>query len=189
MKEIVVFNDKFKKIDKDYFSNYGGNDYSKNYLRFTSNPKDIIVDLIYQGISFETLLDVGCASGELVRDFRRLGIDAYGIENNKQILKKSVSPKHCFYGDMFDLSNIGDGEYDIIYTNSLMYAFPNKVVGILSEFHRIANKAVYMCCPFLEETPDLVNDPYRVFLAKKSWWKKQFKEANFKVISDCIYAC
>lgn len=188
MKNIVLFNDKFKHIDEGYFKNYGGGKYSDSYLKYTTHPTDVIIDLIYKGLDFKNILDVGCASGEVVRDFRRLGIDAFGIENNKEILKKSVAPKYCSYGDMFDLSDIADGAYDIIYCNALMYAWPTAVLGILKSFNRIVNSAVYLCCPFLENTTNLANDPYRVFLAKESWWEKQFKEANFLKISDTIYS-
>lgn len=188
MRDIVLFNENFKKIDDGYFSNYGGKNYSENYLKYTTDPKLVIKDLIYSGVKFKKLLDVGCASGELVRDFRRLGVDAYGIENNKDVLKRSVTPSYCVYGDMRDLSDIKDSSFDLIYTNCLMYAFPTEIVGILTEFHRIATKAVYLCCPYLENTAYLANDPYRVFLAKSSWWDNQFKEANFKKLGQNIYA-
>jgi SAM-dependent methyltransferase len=193
MRDIVLFNENFKKIDDEYFSNYGGKNYSENYFKFTTPPEQVIQELVWNDIQFKKLLDVGCASGELVRDFRRLGIDAYGIENNKEILKNNVSSKYCKYGDMRDLSSIKDSSFDVIYTNCLMYAFPTEVVGILNEFNRIAKKAVYLCCPYLENAQYLsktpyANDPYRVFLAKSSWWDKQFKEANFKKLDKNIYA-
>ena len=113
--------------------------------------------------------------------------DAYGIENNKEILKKSVIPGYCTYGDMYDLSAIKNSSFDVIFCNCLMCAWPSSVLDILREFNRIANKAVYLCCPFIESSLGLFDDPYRVFLAKKSWWHKQFKEANFERVTDCIY--
>lgn len=188
MRDIVIFNDKFKPIDLEYFQNYGGEKYSDNYLKYTTNPKFVIRELIFNKIFFDNLLDVGCASGEVVRDFRRLGVDAYGIENNRDVLKKSVAPDYCYYGNMFDLSDIADKSYDVIYCNALMYAWPTEVLKILKSFNRIVNKAVYLCCPFLDNTTNLANDPYRVFLAKGSWWEKQFKEADFKKVSENIYS-
>jgi len=187
MKEIIYFNKAFKPIDKEYFNNYGGDKYSDIYLQYTTNPKIVIKDLLGHGIYFKKLLDVGCASGEVVRDFRRLGIDAYGIENNKTILKRCVVPKYCTFGDMYDLSAIKDNTFDVIYTNSLMYAWPMEILKILQAFHRITTHVVYLCCPFLDTILDLNNDLYRTFIAKESWWDQQFKEAEFKKVSTNIY--
>lgn len=182
-----MFNDKFKKIDDSYFSNYGGDEYPNSYLKYTTSPRLVVRDLIYNGIDFKSILDVGCASGEVVRDFRRLGIEAYGVENNAVILEKCVAPDYCVQGDLYDMSEIKDSSIDVIYCNALMYVFPQDMVKVLKSFNRISRKAVFLCCPFLDNG-NVANDPYRVFLAKKSWWEKQFKEANFKKISDNIYA-
>lgn len=188
MRELVLFNENFKKIDGPYFSNYGGKNYSDSYINYTTNPRQVIRELVYNHIIPETLLDIGCASGEVVRDFRSLGVDAYGIENNKDILKNCVAKDFCSFGDMRDLSHIPDSSFEVIYCNALMYAFPSEVLDILRSFRRIASKAVYHCCPYLESTADISNDKYRVFLAKKTWWDKQFKEADFIKVSDSIYS-
>lgn len=187
-KDILYFNENFKPITPNYFKSYGGGPYSENYLKYTVDPKRIIRDLYYNDIPFQTLLDVGCASGQLVRDFRQLGIDAFGIENNREILKKCIAPKYCTFGDMLDLSEIASESFEILYCNALMYAWPSEILNILKSFHRIVTKAVYFCCPFLDTTLDLNNDPYRYFLAKETWWEKQFKEAGFFKVNPSIYS-
>ena len=191
MEDIILFNKSFKKIDDTYFSNYGGGPYQKTYKSYTFSPEKIIKDLVYNDIDVKTLLDVGCASGELVRDFRRLGIDAFGIENNKEILNKSVVPEYCCYMDMTNLSSFKDKSFDVIYTNSFMYLLPQQIIPVLKQFKRVGIKGVYLCCPFLESysgISDLPKDPFRTFLAKESWWEKQFEEAGFIRLNKNIYA-
>lgn len=181
---ILNFKAKAKEIDTNYFEDYGGEDYSESYLGFTIHPDKVIRDLMGLGIDFYTLLDVGCASGELVRDFRSLGIRAYGVDNNEEIIDRSVVPQFCAKMDMRNLQ-IKPNTFDIIYANSLMYLYPQEVLPVLKSFHTIVKKAVYLCVPFSEDS--FFEDPYRKFVGKRAWWRKQFLEAGFKRASDQIY--
>jgi ubiquinone/menaquinone biosynthesis C-methylase UbiE len=187
-KNIVKLQENPKEIDLSYFDNYGGYNYSDSYRGYTIDPSTVVDSLVDSNVFLETILDAGCASGELVRDFRRLGIRAYGIEKNKDILKKCVIPKFCTAMDLRDMTDINDSSFDVVYCNSLMYLYPQEIIKILKEFYRICTEAVYLCNPFLEETSKKnFNDPSRVFLATKSWWNKQFTEAGFEKIADNIY--
>ena len=189
MKEnIVILHEQPEEIDSTYFDNYGGYNYSDSYKGYTVDPGHVVDSLADNQIFFNTLLDAGCASGELVRDFRRLGIKAYGIEKNKDILKKSVVPQFCTDMDLRDMSKISSGKIDIIYVNSLMYVYPQEILHILKDFHRICNKAVFLCNPFLEgDYSDTFKDPSRIFLASETWWTKQFLEASFRKVAPNIY--
>ena len=184
MKTLII--EDHKDIDNKYFDQYGDLGYSETYLRFTYSPEQIIRDMVNNDIDFETILDAGCASGELVRDFRRLGIKAYGIENNKDILKKSVAKNYCVYMDILDMSDIKDNTFDVVYSNALMYFYPQQIPSILKEFKRILKKAFYLCCPF-SDNPVHFEDKYRKFLASKKWWEKQFIEAGFEKINENLY--
>ena len=182
---IITLHEQPKEINQDYFNNYGGYNYSESYRDYTVSPYTVIASLAENDIYFETLLDAGCASGELVRDFRKLGIKAYGIEKNTVILKKSVIPEFCTEMNILDMSKLRDSSVEIIYCNALMYIQPQAVLSILKEFFRICEKVVYLCNPFLGES--LFYDPCRVFLAKEIWWDHQFQEANFNKIAKNIY--
>lgn len=186
MNNLIQLNKERKTIDESYFDNYGGGDYSDTYLNYTYHPKNVINQFYSRGIYFNTLLDAGCATGELVRDFRKLGIKAYGIENNLEALKNSVVPNYITYGDIRFLDHIEDNTFEVIYVNSCMYLKPKEILPCLKGFHRICSRAVFLCNPFLGDTK-IDSDPYRKFLAKPSWWEKQFKEASFTKISKNIY--
>lgn len=184
----LIINNSPKKIDQNYFNNYGGGDYSETYLNYTYNPLRVLEDLVNNGVDFKTLLDLGCASGEIVKKFRDLGIKAYGIENDRSILDKSICPEFCKQMDMRNLSSIPDKTFDVIYANSLMYVFPQELIGpkgILNQLNRICKKAVYLCNPFKGDK--IFEDPYRKFLATTSWWEAQFKESGFIKKTSRIY--
>jgi ubiquinone/menaquinone biosynthesis C-methylase UbiE len=184
----LIINNNPKEIDSHYFKNYGGGNYSETYLNYTYNPVRVTEDLVNHGVHFKTLLDLGCASGELVVQFRKLGIKAYGIDNDPEILRKSVCPEYCKLLDMRDISSIPDKTFDVIYANSLMYVFPQELIGpqgILLQLKRICKKAVYLCNPFKGD--HVFQDPYRKFLATPSWWEAQFKECGFIKKTSRIY--
>jgi SAM-dependent methyltransferase len=172
-------------IDENYFRNYGGQEYSVNYSNFTIPADRIVKDLVDNNVDFRTILDIGCASGELVRDFRNLGVEAFGIENNKYILKNNLMPEYCTQMDMRDISKFKNGAFDVGYANSLMYLFPQEVPKVLKKFSNVFNKGIYICMPFLEEP--FFPDPYRKFLASEKWWERQFEDAGFKKKNSDIY--
>lgn len=184
---IVILHEQPKEIDLNYFDNYGGFNYSESYRGYTVEPYNVVDSLVSHNIIFDSLLDAGCASGELVRDFRRLGVKAFGVEKNKDILKKSVAPAYCIEMDLRDLSGIKNGSFDVVYCNALMYVYPQEVLPILKEFNRISNKAVFLCNPYLERGTDTFHDPSRIFLATETWWTKQFQEASFIKVAENIY--
>lgn len=184
--KLIELNNNFLEIDDNYFGNYGGSDYSKNYLKFTYSAEYILNKLKEAKIYPESILDAGCASGELVADFLKFGINAIGVDNNKEILKGSVCPQHTFYGDIRKLDNFKENKFDVIYLNSLMYLYPQEILPTLKKLYNTCNKAIFLCTPFLGQT-DMRSDIYRKFLAKPSWWEKQFQEAGFKKFNKEIY--
>jgi SAM-dependent methyltransferase len=184
--KLIELNNNFLKIDGDYFNNYGGKDYSENYSKFTYSAEYVLKKLKEAKIYPDSILDAGCASGELVADFLKFGINALGFDNNKEVLKKSVCPLHTFYGDLRKIDNLEGNYFDVIYLNSLMYLYPQEILPTLKKIHKICDKAVFLCTPFLGQT-GMRSDIYRKFLAKPSWWDSQFKEANFKKFNKEIY--
>lgn len=176
----------FKDIDPNYFKQYGGDTYSKNYQNYTLPASNIIEDLIYHDISFDTILDIGCASGELVRDFRDLGVKAYGIEKNQYIMKKNIMQKYCITLDLKYIGILGKDVFDVGYANSLMYLFPQEIPNVLKDFYKVFKSAIYLWTPFTNDPP--FPDPYRKFVASENWWRNHFEEAGFKKLTRYLYS-
>lgn len=182
---MIEVNKGIKPITQEYFTSYGGSGgYSNNYYKYTIAPEKVLSDLKKNNLPFNTLLDVGCASGELVKDFRDLGVRSYGIELNEDIMQESPVPEYCVLMDMRDLSTIKPDTFDVIYTNSMMYLFPQEILGVLKEFKRIGN-TTYLCVPFLNDYAS--EDKNRTFLGNRTWWDGQFKEAGFLKVSDSVF--
>jgi len=185
MNKILEVSKKFKEIDKKYFDEYGGKGYSKTYRDYTSDPNYMLNTLLEYHIAPDTLLDAGCASGELVRDLRKLGIKAYGIDNNEHILKKSVAPKYCTKMDLREIGKLKSDLFDIVFTNALMYVFPQELQSILKGFHKVVKKGVWLCNPYLGDLP--FEDAYRKFLGSEKWWADQFCKAGFEKLTKNLF--
>src|SRR6185369_12507901 len=75
------------RIDREYFENYRGlGPYHEVWSRFTDPAylRDLI-GIVWNRTRNYRLLVAGSASGELVGALRALGVDAWGLENNRAI--------------------------------------------------------------------------------------------------------
>ncbi len=86
---------------------------------------------------------------------RELGIDAWGIENNRYIHGRTPAHLSTYnrFGTVADLT-FGDGCFDIVYESRLAHLGVRGVRDALSELHRVARRGVY----FGSVTADLTSE-------------------------------
>jgi len=117
------------KFGKEYFDGdrkygYGGYSY---HPRFFS---EVVEDMVrHYGLSEGSkILDVGCAKGFMLHDFKRLhpeiivrGIDIseYSIENSKPEVREFLS-----VGNARDLSEFGDDEFNLVISINTIHNLP-----------------------------------------------------------------
>ena len=64
---------------------------------------DFVCPAVNNALHPKSLIDVGCAIGEFVAGFVKLGIDAYGLEGTENVLDYLEIPRERLY--IFDLRN------------------------------------------------------------------------------------
>lgn len=164
------------RIDRSYFDAYrGAGAYGEVWRRF-SDPTYIrdLLELVWQPKPGFRLLIAGSASGELVGALRELGIDAWGIENNRYIHGRTPAHlrKYNLFGTVADLP-FGDGSFDFVYESCLAHLGTRGVRDALSELHRVVKHGVY----FGSVTADLTSevcDMYDLLRGVKklaTWWE------------------
>ena len=94
-----------QRFDKEFFdgkreTGYGGYVYDGRWQKVALRM--LLHYRLAEGLS--SVLDVGCAKGFLVRDFRALGIRAYGIDVSEYAIGASEAPLHTLVGDARDLA-------------------------------------------------------------------------------------
>jgi len=74
-------------------------------------------------MNFKNALDIGANYGTFVNDLNKMGIDAYGIESNHQIIQLAVTNKlRLAY---FDENYQSETKYDLICLTQMLYYFRN----------------------------------------------------------------
>jgi len=139
--------------------------YRALYIRFHFNPK--------------TLVDVGCGTGELVRNLRLLGIDARGIEISKDALslaRREVKP-FLIEGDITNIP-LKNNAVDMAVTfDVLEHIERSKLQKSVNETVRVAKKQVLHKI-FTQEN-SLLNffhceDPSHVSVFSRGFWDRLF---------------
>lgn len=134
-------------LDNDYFDDYvAGASYEDAY-RETFDARHIVdqIRVAWGQSPPYKLLDAGSASGLTLRDFAKLGVDAWGIESNPFIhaqTPKAWKAKNIL-GDVRELP-FGDDSFDFVYESTLAYLSEDDLIRALGELHRVARVGVIL---------------------------------------------
>ena len=134
-------------LDNDYFDDYvAGASYEDAY-RETFDARHIVdqIRVAWGQSPPYKLLDAGSASGLTLRDFAKLGVDAWGIESNPFIhaqTPKAWKAKNIL-GDVRELP-FDDDSFDFVYESTLAYLSEDDLIRALGELHRVARVGVIL---------------------------------------------
>lgn len=138
------------------------------------------------GITLENkILDFGCAKGFLVKAFRLLHRETYGVDISSYAIN-NAPPEVRKYVKHINCPEDLNGTYDwIIAKDVLEHISYDMLDEWLTNLRRVGNK---MCCiiPLGNSKkyviPDYENDTSHVIRESLQWWQDKFVENNFNVI-------
>jgi monoamine oxidase/SAM-dependent methyltransferase len=164
------------KIDRGYFDNYRGlGPYSEVWGHFT-DPAYLaeLVRIVWSKGKDCKLLVAGSASGELVGALRELGIDAWGIENNRAIHARTPKALQKFnkFGSILELP-FDDGAFDIVFETSLCHVGEKQVARAIRELNRVVTTGLVFGSITSDMAPALI-DRYDLLRGVKklgTWWE------------------
>lgn len=171
-----------KPYDKDYFIKRG---------TFFPLLKALIFSLFIKAfLGPKTLLDVGCALGELVWFTSRLGIRSKGVDISQAAVSQINSSlnSHCRIGTILNLP-FQDNRFDVVSCLALLEHIPEKdIKEALKELLRVSQK--YVLLQICVKDNPLEQDHYlldqtHVNVQKSNWWIGIFNNLGlkFKTIS------
>lgn len=170
------------EFDKSYFLNYDneGGSYAKTYQGFTS-VNQCLRDI--KSLPIKTVMVLGCATGEVLRDFLKRGYDPQGIEVSGWAVTNCLPAmrKRIVQADMRAwLRDYKGPKFDLIYTNALVYCTKEDIGETL---RLIARNCKYAC--FLVATVEHpVSDKWRTLTEHESWWGSLFDKFFNPLFSD-----
>jgi protoporphyrinogen oxidase/SAM-dependent methyltransferase len=164
------------KIDRGYFENYrGAGPYNEVWSQFT-DPAYLLelIKIVWNRSGNYKLLVAGSASGELVGALRALGIDAWGIENNRAVHAKTPKELQTFnkLGSIVDMP-FADGEFDIVFETCLCHVGEKQVPRAIRELNRVVKTGVAFGSVTSDMAPAVI-DRYDLLRGVKklgTWWE------------------
>ena len=175
-----------RRFDKEFFdgdraNGYGGYVYDGRWKAVAQR-----LAMIYLLRKGATVLDVGCGKGFLVKDFRDIGVHAWGIDISEYAIE-NVMPEvkdYCGVGNAKSLFPHHARQFDLVLSINTIHNLPREECAkALREIERVAHKRSY-----------IVVDAYRNDEEKRAmedWnltaktmmhvdeWREFFKENGF----------
>jgi len=116
----------------------------------------------------KTLLDVGCATGLLVKYLRKMGVEARGVEISKYALSRADNEIRPYlkYGNIVNLPH-KKNEFEVVVTFDVLEHLETKRL----------EKAVKECCRVAERYC-----LHKIFTSE-NWWMKKFHKGDLSQVS------
>lgn len=140
-----------------------------------------------------TILILGCARGYLVKAFREVGVEAWGIDISEWAIQNSPEEvrEYLYCGDICDLSVFRDKQIDLIVGLDVFehIKIPDLYLAI-SEASRVG-KNIVLDVPIGDDDlhPDKSNgtDKSHVSVYTPKWWVQAFAKHDFEASSSNVY--
>lgn len=162
--------------DEEYFD--GG----KGYHTYSYNGTfERMAEDIVRLFKPKSALEIGCAKGYLVRDLRRLGVSAYGLDVSEYAL--SCAPEevadYLFHHDITKPTEMTFPKVDLIYSIDTFEHLPEDSLPIVRSFMLKFGDQFYVKVGTLN-TPDWEHDESHITMHSLAWWYRKFPEVTFE---------
>jgi len=159
-------------VADSYFDAYSDNLSYEDAFEDLFNAK-YVVDLIKAIWRPETpykLLDCGSANGLTLKKFERLGVEAWGIENNAHMHSKTPEEwrQRNLLGDVLKMP-FEDGSFDFVYVTCLPYLPEEKIDQALKELYRVCRVGMVFQGVTTDMTEEVIED-YVLFRGLQTFW-------------------
>jgi SAM-dependent methyltransferase len=155
-----------------YFKEYSDNRSYEDVFEAAFNAK-YLVDLIRAVWGAESpykLLDCGSANGLTLEQFDKLGVEAWGIENNAYIHSKTPEEwlERNLLGDVLGMP-FEEGSFDFLYVTCLPYLPEEKIDQAINELFRVCRVGMVFQGTATDMTEEVIED-YKLFAGLQTFW-------------------
>ncbi|RMG39428.1 MAG: class I SAM-dependent methyltransferase [Candidatus Dadabacteria bacterium] len=175
--------DDYCRFGYDYFDNpdlgigYGGYSYDGRFKVAATRIAE------HYGLKKgDRILEVGCAKGYVLVEFKRLGFDVYGIDTSQYAVS-------CAHPEVSDKIKVGNAEklpfpdnfFAFVFAKDMLPHVPeNKIRAVIAEFIRVSTGKVFFeigCGETKEELRRMKAwDPTHQCIHPPQWWDRLFAE-------------
>lgn len=177
-----------KKLPKLYGKKYYKHGANGGYRGYNTENLGNVLEAHVQAIQnlfpkeYQTVLDVGCATGIVVNKFLEQGYDAHGCDISEWAVENTETEKdRVKVADVRDLSGYKDNSFDLVICSETLEHIPEQYLQqALSELHRVSKKYVCFSVPLGYKPVDLHSTHFTVH--RREWWDKQIAK-KFKYVT------
>jgi glycosyltransferase involved in cell wall biosynthesis len=122
------------------------------------------------------VLDGGCATGLMVKEFRRLGYDAKGFDISEWGIANCVDEAkgHVEVADVRDLSRYEDNSFDLVVISETLEHIPEEYLeDIFKQLNRVTKQFLLFSVPLGYNKVDEHETHYTIH--RREWWNEKFK--------------
>lgn len=124
------------------------------------------------------ILDVGTGCGELVRQLRALGCDAWGVDVSEYAIANSCDREHVRLGSVLDLP-FGAGLFDVVHSQGMFeYVAEPDVPAAIRECRRVGKLQDHA----VDTEADFGHRDGFATIKSADWWEQQI---NPKILVSC----
>jgi monoamine oxidase/SAM-dependent methyltransferase len=174
-------------IRRDYFDLYDGKQsYEASFHKYFDAKYTVdLIRAIWKKKPPYRLLDAGSASGLTLNDFQELGVEAWGIEKNAHIHRRTPPAlrRRNLLGNVCSLP-FESNFFDFAYETCLCYLRPGEVEQAIRELHRVVKVGVYFGGITSDMTKEVIEEHdllYGVQTLMTLWqWSELFLKNGFR---------
>ena len=157
---------------------YGGYNYDPKYFAPTAD----LFCAYYELEDGDKVLDVGCAKGFLLHEFRKLGIDVEGLDISEYAVSNAHPGIDPYLGDARDLP-FPDKSFDLVTSLGTIHNLDREgVIQALGEIERVGKNAFITVDAYRTEDERLRMEAWNLTaktVLHVDGWVELFKEAGY----------
>ena len=188
----------YSYFDESYFQDGSKRGTAYVNYRETARVSQIFYEIAQAMVEVfqpKRVLDVGCATGMIVRRLNDLGCEAHGIDVSEWAIANAEHPNVRLASA--DNLPYPDSYFDLVISCHSMEHLPDSVLDqSLNEITRVSSKFMFHMLPMVGTPPylgdpeivreQLRTDPTHQQLHSKEWWIDRFKALGCVQIPACI---
>jgi SAM-dependent methyltransferase len=167
-----VLTDGSGAVADSYFEKYSDNQRYEDIFEDAFNAKYLtnLIKAVWGAESPYKLLDCGSANGLTLKQFDKLGVEAWGIENSTYMHSKTPEEwrERNLHGDVRKMP-FKDGSFDFIYETCLPYLPEDKIDQAVKELFRICRVGIVFQGTTTDMTEEVIED-YELFAGLQTFW-------------------
>lgn len=161
----------FPKKSSFYDIYWKTNKKSKNSWNYGIN----VIDQLINRYEFNTILDAGCGSADVVRYLMAKGFDAKGIELSGNALREHapdlLRKKIVQQGSLTKLP-FEDNYFDVVFSSEVLEHIPEEEIPmVISEIVRVTKKVIFLT---ISLRPSSNFNKYHINIKSRNWWEDKF---------------